>query len=286
MQKKSGFTRTRIAPTPSGYLHLGNVYSFSITAALARETGARILLRIDDLDQARVRREYVEDIFDTLEFLELPWDEGPRTYAEYVDRYSQVYRMPLYAEALQQLRQQGHVFACECSRSVLSANSSTAGYGGTCRNKGLSLDAPACSWRIDTLGTDLPPSMQDFVVRRRDGAPAYQLASVVDDVHDGVDLIVRGEDLWESTQGQIHLAKLLGYDSFVSAAFHHHSLLTDWEGKKLAKSSGATSIQYLRKNGRTREQIYQLAGQLAGVQQPISSWQQLGASMLSYVTKN
>src|SRR5579863_6846848 len=106
------FDKTRIAPTPSGFLHLGNVLSFAITAAIAEKTGAKILLRIDDLDRDRVNREYVEDIFDTLNFLQIPWDEGPRNYKEYESEYSQLYRMDLYQVALQQLKDSGQVFAC------------------------------------------------------------------------------------------------------------------------------------------------------------------------------
>src|ERR1700722_17238392 len=98
------FNRTRIAPTPSGYLHLGNVLSFALTAALARRTGAGILLRIDDLDRGRVSKDYVEDIFETLRFLEIPWDEGPRDFIDYQRVYTQLRRMQLYQEALQQLR--------------------------------------------------------------------------------------------------------------------------------------------------------------------------------------
>jgi glutamyl-tRNA synthetase len=89
------FTRTRIAPTPSGYLHLGNALSFALTAAIARSTGAKILLRIDDLDQQRVNLAYVQDVFDTLNFLEIPWDEGPRNVIEYHDEWSQMRRMDM-----------------------------------------------------------------------------------------------------------------------------------------------------------------------------------------------
>lgn len=81
--QKTSFTRTRIAPTPSGFLHLGNAFSFALTASLARKTGAKILLRIDDLDHQRIQQQYVQDIFDTLHFLEIPWDEGPLNYDEY-----------------------------------------------------------------------------------------------------------------------------------------------------------------------------------------------------------
>jgi len=280
------FIRTRIAPTPSGYLHLGNVFSFALTAALAKRSGAQILLRIDDLDYTRVKREYVEDIFHTLEFLKIPWHEGPRNYREYKQTYSQTYRLPLYEEALQQLRQQGRVFACGCSRATLFARHPDGIYTGTCRNRGLSLDDPTCSWRIDTSGVALPPHMQYFVVRKRDGFPAYQLASVVDDVHFAVDLIVRGEDLRESTQAQIYLAGLLGYDSFVSTTFYHHNLLKDFAQGKLSKSSGATSVQYLRKQGKTAEDIYRKITQLAGLERQVSSWEEMEASIPVGLIKN
>jgi Glutamyl- and glutaminyl-tRNA synthetases len=280
------FIRTRFAPTPSGYLHLGNVFSFAITAALARRSGARILLRIDDLDQARVKRSYVEDVFDTLAFLKFPWDEGPKNYLDYKQMYSQIHRMTLYEEALQQLRRQGRIFACECSRSALLANHPEGVYTGTCRNKGIPLDDSGYNWRINTSDVELPPAMQYFVVRKRDGFPAYQLASVVDDVYYGVDLIVRGEDLRESTQAQRYLAGLLGYDSFMSTTFYHHVLLTDTASQKLSKSSGATSIQYLRRQGQTPADIYRKIGQVAGLQTTVSSWEQLAASIPDNLIKN
>lgn len=280
------FTRTRFAPTPSGYLHLGNVFSFALTAALATQSGARILLRIDDLDHTRVKRNYIEDVFKTLAFLKLPWDEGPRNCLDYQQRYSQIQRMDLYEDALLRLRQQGRLFACECSRSALFARHPEGVYTGTCSNKGISLDDPGYNWRINTSGAALPPGMQYFIVRKRDGFPAYQLASVVDDVHYGVDLIVRGDDLRESTQAQLYLAGLLGYDSFVSAGFYHHALLMDTAHEKLSKSAGATSIQYLRKQGQTAEDVFRKVGQLARLQEPVFSWEQLAASIPDNLIKN
>src|SRR5882757_2581728 len=96
MSLQPSFRKTRIAPTPSGFLHLGNVLSFAITVALARKKGAKILLRIDDLDRERVEGRFVEDIFETLHFLEIPWDEGPGDLHEYETRFSQVHRMDVY----------------------------------------------------------------------------------------------------------------------------------------------------------------------------------------------
>src|SRR6185312_6440352 len=103
---KMHFKKTRIAPTPSGFLHLGNAYSFALTAALAGKYGARILLRIDDLDRERVQKQYVQDIFDTLNFLEIPWHEGPRNMDEYEKQYSQIHRLDLYRQTLDMLQQQ------------------------------------------------------------------------------------------------------------------------------------------------------------------------------------
>src|SRR5687768_5857036 len=111
------FRRTRIAPTPSGFLHLGNVLSFALTAAIARKRGARILLRIDDMDRDRVQPDYIDDIFEVLRFMGLPWEEGPKDAAEFLQRFSQQHRLPLYEAALQQLEKKGQVFACTCSRA-------------------------------------------------------------------------------------------------------------------------------------------------------------------------
>ncbi|SEK22234.1 glutamate--tRNA ligase family protein [Parapedobacter koreensis] len=269
------FVRTRIAPTPSGYLHLGNVFSFAMTAMLARRHGARILLRIDDLDKERVKREYVEDIFDTLDFLELPWDEGPKNYHDYQTVYSQVHRMALYQDALSALREKGAVFACECSRSALLQEHPQGIYKGKCKDKGLSLEALGYNWRMLTPVGTLPPTMDYFVVRKKDGIPAYQLASLVDDVYYGVDLVVRGADLWESTLAQRYLAELLGYGSFLAATCYHHALLKADANEKLSKSAGATSIQYLRTQGKHRRDIYALMGKMLGLAYPITHWKDL-----------
>src|SRR5579872_4577988 len=113
------YRKTRIAPTPSGFLHVGNILSFSLTAAMARDNGASILLRIDDLDRERANPEYVEDIFETLHFLDIPWDEGPAAATDFERHYSQLYRMALYEKALARLKAANAVFACACSRAQL-----------------------------------------------------------------------------------------------------------------------------------------------------------------------
>ncbi len=272
--------RTRLAPTPSGYLHLGNAFSFALTAAMAKRSGARILLRIDDLDRARIKRAYVEDIFDTLAYLEIPWNEGPRDYREYETVYAQVHRLPLYDDALRRLRERDAIFACDCSRSSLMQRHPQGYYTGTCKHRGLPLDGAGYSWRVDTSTAAIPAAVRDFVVRKKDGFPAYQLASVVDDVHFGVDLIVRGMDLQESTQAQLYLADLLGYVGFTQATFHHHGLLTVQGNEKLSKSAGATSIQALRREGMRKADAYRLIGQHVGLAEPVSDWETLGNAVL------
>jgi glutamyl-tRNA synthetase len=257
-----------------------------LTAGLARRLGARILLRIDDLDSKRVEQEYVEDIFDTLEFLSIPWDEGPRNKVEFERSWSQSLRMALYQQALQDLRRKEVLFACACSRAQIARESADGAYPGTCRDKGLSLDMPDVAWRVRTDAqteltmrmTDgsfrqsqltetswtgsLDKSMNDFVVRKKDGLPAYQLTSLVDDLYYEVDLIVRGQDLWPSTLAQLYLAQLLpGGLAFSNSIFHHHVLFTDADGSKLSKSAGATSIQFLRQQGKSPSEIFGMMGQ-------------------------
>ncbi|NDC40304.1 MAG: tRNA glutamyl-Q synthetase [Chitinophagia bacterium] len=268
---------TRLAPTPSGYLHLGNIYSFLETVRFARQEGARILLRIDDLDHERAQTNYVADIFDTLHYLDITWHEGPRNVADFYTQYSQALRQPLYHNSLQYLADSQLVFACTCSRTdVLRAHPGGI-YTGACLHKGLPLDTPDAAWRLNTdralnialatvnegtITAQLPDSMRYFIVRRKDGLPAYQLASVADDLHFGVHLIVRGEDLWDSTIAQLYLARLAGWDAFGEVRFHHHPLLSAGDGQKLSKSKGATSVQYLRKAGWTASDILNHIAQL------------------------
>jgi glutamyl-tRNA synthetase len=314
MDKTPSFNKTRIAPTPSGYLHLGNVLSFALTAALARQTGAGILLRIDDLDRGRVSRDYVEDIFNTLNFLGIPWDEGPRNLGEYEREYTQLRRMDLYREALSQLREEGKLFACTCSRTQVLRDSTDGGYAGTCRNKGIPLDTEGCIWRIRTeaageigvkgiaeaaggkeIRAALPVEMTDFVVRKRDGFPAYQLTSVIDDLYYGIDLVVRGEDLWPSTLAQQWLAGELGRGAFREIHFYHHALLmetggspvermgdapTGAGGAKLSKSAGATSVRYLRGQGGQPADLYPMIVRMLGMDFQAGSWEELAAGVM------
>lgn len=223
-----------------------------------------MLLRIDDLDRNRVNQDYVQDVFDTLQFLGIDYDEGPRNLQEFETEWSQVHRMGIYQTYLDQLSEERLVYACVCSRTQIQ--------NCTCRNKNLPLDTPESNWRLLTgktnvhvktlneglLTTTLPEEMYDFVVRKKDGYPAYQLASFADDLHFGVDLIVRGQDLWPSTIAQCYLAQVLGKPDFLNSTFHHHPLLMEGGDKKLSKSAGATSIKYLRESGKTAEEIFRI----------------------------
>jgi len=280
------FRKTRIAPTPSGFLHIGNVLSFSLTASMARDTGASVLLRVDDLDRDRVEPAFVQDIFETLRFLDIPWDEGPVDTGDFEQNWSQVRRMELYDRALGVLRASGMVYACSCSRAQLANLGGDGGYPGTCREKGLSLDGPDVNWRLRTEGRELPVEMRDFVVRKKNGFPAYQLTSVMDDIHFGVDLIARGEDLLPSTLAQLYLADVLLVAGmaeaavFKTTAFFHHALLAE-NGEKLSKSAGSTSIQYLRRQGASPTDIFSLIARSVEWEEPVADLYQLATLLFA-----
>lgn len=274
------FKLTRFAPTPSGFLHLGNLYSFLVTKALAEKTGAKILLRIDDLDRDRYRTEYVQDIFDTLDFMEISYDQGPKTIQEFEQEWSQIHRMNNYLEAIEQIRDKNLVFACECTRKKIQQLDSSGYYLGHCQVRNIPLERNETCWRMDTFDTGfikiktysegeksytLPEDSAFFIVRKKDKLPAYQLTSLIDDVNYGLDLIVRGNDLLGSTLDQQILSNGLGLNSFQEATFHHHPLVKGPKNKKLSKSEGATSIQFLRKEGKKPTDIYQILGEMLGV---------------------
>ncbi len=282
--------KTRLAPTPSGYLHMGNILSFAITAYLAKKEDTKIFLRTDDIDRERTRKEYIADISETLNFLEIAWDKGPRNAEEFEETYSQRHRMPLYLDALRQLNDKGKVYACTCPRSSAEFC--------ICQDVKIPLDAKGVCWRlIANPGEKLPVSgisgainsiralpkeMLNFIVRKKDGFPSYQLTSVVDDLFYGVDMIVRGEDLWASTIAQHKLALSLGKDDdFDNIGFYHHPLIKDASGEKLSKSAGATSIHYLRESGKSPEGIYSIIAEAFGIDKGVSNWQELGEAVVN-----
>ena len=249
---------TRFAPTPSGFLHEGNLANFMLVALLAKSEGLRIRLRIDDLDRSRFREAYLHDIFDVLNGVGLVWDEGPRDPADFLGGYSQHLRLNLYEQYLSELRRRGLVYACRCTRSARGNAGSFC--ASDCAQRRLSLDDPDLVWlcRIDPgfeaavhdhSGSVLRYSLLDrgigdFVVRRRRESasgrclPSYQLASVADDVLYGTSLIVRGVDLFDSSLMQLWLAYCLDLIAFTSVHFVHHDLLLNAAQQKLSKSTG------------------------------------------------
>lgn len=230
----------------------------------------------------------VPDILDTLNFLEIPWHEGPRNMEEY-EAYSQFSRMGMYYAALERLKDEGRVFACTCSRTDVQRINADHTYPGTCRHKNLPVDTPGACWRLITdehkdlvvqtisgaVQATLPNAMRDFIVRRRDGLPGYQLTSLLDDIYFGIDLVVRGQDLWDSSLTQLCLSEVLGTDKFADTIFYHHPLLMAVDGSKLSKSGGATSVHYLRKEGKSREDILAMVAAIAGVVVQPKSWEEL-----------
>lgn len=266
--------RSRIAPTPSGFLHAGNGLNFILTWALTRACGGKLLLRIDDLDKARYRQEYVEDIFATLEWLGIDYDEGPNSVADFEQNWSQHHRIAHYEQLLNTLRAGELLFACSCSRKEIRNISPDGRYPNTCVERSLSFDAENIAWRIVPPEPEATVEVRDyqegfqahsleqldaFVVRQKNELPAYQIASLADDLYFGINLIVRGKDLWTSTLSQMHLANLLQQGDFTNCCFLHHPLMRDPDGEKMSKSAGANALKSWRAEGRTPAFLYQMA---------------------------
>jgi len=233
---------TRIAPTPSGFLHEGNLVNFLLTQRLALEVGAGIALRIDDLDVFRMRPEYVEDIFRCLEWLGIEWQQGPHSMAEYETLPAPEERAEHYFERLESMIAAGlPAFVCACSRRDLGRD---ARCEKGCAEKRLKLKEgkTAARARVPESEPELRAAMGDFVVWRREDLPAYQLQSLIDDEEMGVTHIVRGEDLADSTLAQRYMAQFIPDSQFLSADIRHHALITSDAGEKLSKSQGTARL--------------------------------------------
>lgn len=273
--------RSRIAPTPSGYLHIGNAMNFVRTWLIVRKAGGKLRLRIDDIDAPRARPEYIDDIFRTLEWMGLDWDEGPRTADEHTAQYSQALRATRYNEIIAQLINTANVFACTCSRKDVATC--------TCKPKNLALDTTDSALRITTpeapIMVDdmregvrpvyLQNEMKDFVIRRKDGIAAYQVASLADDLDYDINLIVRGADLLTSTAAQLYLAQLLDAGRFAKTTFYHHELLHDLTGEKLSKSAGSFSLKVMRERDTTPEKLFMQLSKLMGLKYSCTSLQMM-----------
>lgn len=276
--------RSRLAPSPTGALHVGNARTFLLTWLHVRAAGGTLLLRIDDLDGPRVKRGAQQGAIEDLRWLGLDWDEGEGVLV-------QSERAAVYDDALGRLVRAGLAYPCVCTRSeVESAASAPHGlegprYPGTCRGRFASREAAAretgrpVAMRFvvepgavafdDILfgaqAFDVAAETGDFVVRKSNGTAAYQLATVVDDAESGVDLVVRGADLLPSTARQILLQRALGLPR---PAYLHLPLVVGPDGRRLAKRHGDTSLRALREAGWTPEGLVARIGATAGLCRP------------------
>lgn len=240
---------TRYAPAPTGWLHLGHV----LNAEYVWTSGADVILRIEDHDRERCRPEYEAGILEDLDWLGYLADFPPVRQSE---------RDAIYREAVDVLARSGLVYACNCSRKEIEAGLTELLYSGRCRDRGLPL-TDGVGWRVrmdpgvetfvdGILGPqEQDPSQQcgDLLIRDRLGNWTYQFAAAVDDFRQGIDLVIRGEDLLPSTGRQIRLARLLGRER--PAMFRHHPLIMKSPDQKLSKSDGDTGIRDLRARGWT-----------------------------------
>ena len=277
--------RSRIAPTPSGFLHQGNGMNFVLTWLLTKNGNGILRLRIDDLDAPRINNEYIEDVFRTLEWLGIEWEEGPQAPGEHLKYFSQQLRIDRYNELIRQLEGKDSLFICNCSRKAIQEQSKDGQYPGTCRGKSLQLDSDTsmrliipspCNvivndMRAQEINIDLYNVMRDPVIRRRDGIPAYHIASIADDIDHGVNLTVRGADLLESTAAQLYISQILSAKQFLGTKFYHHPLIEDDNGNKLSKSAGSTSLKAWRERGAKREEFYLMMSRLLNAAEPASS---------------
>lgn len=292
----SATTVGRFAPSPTGRMHLGNVYTALISWLAAKSVGGRWILRIEDLDPQRSRLEYARQIEDDLRWLGLEWDEGGLDDRGPHAPYSQSHRSDIYEAALERLRNSGLIYPCRCTRADLNASSAPHAsdgrriYAGTCRPANMppfphsdkAIEHPAATRLYvpdrpisftDTIfgpqTVNLAQECGDFVLRRADGAWAYQLAVVVDDADMGVNQIVRGADLLASAAQQDYLREILGLPP---VQYAHLPLICNAEGRRLSKRDPELDMAHLRTK-QSPQQIIGLTAHLAGLKQdsaPIS----------------
>jgi glutamyl-Q tRNA(Asp) synthetase len=259
--------RTRFAPAPTGHLHLGHVVNAAYVWGLARARGGRVVLRVEDHDRGRSRPAFEEAIVEDLDWLGFVPDEGRHPVHRQSDTTER------YEAALARLVAADRVYACDCPRRRVGG----APYDGRCRTRGLTprpdvglrvrLDPGEETFVDDRLGPQRQvPADQcgDLLVRDRHGNWTYQFAVTVDDLADGITLVVRGEDLLDSTGRQIALGRLLGRTA--PPAWYHHTLVRKATGEKLSKAAGDTGIRDLRAAGAAPAAVIGQAAHAAGLQ--------------------
>lgn len=274
----------RFAPSPSGRMHLGNIYTAVMSWLSVKSRDGKWILRIEDLDPQRSKPEYACCIEEDLQWLGLQWDEGGLEGIGDKGPYVQSRRHHIYEDALSRLKATGMCYSCRCSRADIMAtrapheSDGRVIYKGTCRPSFLPSiyqNIPGSAVRIavpdedisftDTIRgkqiVNLASQCGDFVLRRADGAWAYQLAVVVDDALMGVTEVMRGEDLLLSTAQQIYLYRLLG---FRPPLFAHLPLVCNSQGVRLSKRDSSLSMEYLRRNN-TPQQILGTVAHMASL---------------------
>ncbi|MDX1930319.1 MAG: tRNA glutamyl-Q(34) synthetase GluQRS, partial [Pirellulaceae bacterium] len=263
----------RLAPSPTGALHLGNARSFLLAWLSVRRQGGKLLMRIEDIDSPRVKPWAREQTFEDLRWLGLDWDWGPDVGGPHAS-YIQTARIDRYREVLQQLCDAKVIYPCTCTRREVAEAASAphekpltdlqplegAIYPGTCRTRTVPevhaefawrwrFQPGLVSWNDGVLGHQVAnPERQlgDFVIGKSDSTPAYQLAVVVDDHDMGVTEIVRGSDLVPSTYRQLAILTHLGWSA---PKYFHVPLMVGTDGRRLAKRHGDTRLSYFRERG-------------------------------------
>lgn len=259
---------SRFAPSPTGRLHLGHAYSALLAQDLARVQGGQFVLRIEDIDETRCRPEFVDNILEDLQWLGILWD-GPVLV--------QSTRRAAYQAALDRLIEAGLAYKCWCTRAEIAAAAGAPQgdqpvYPGTCRGRADPGDGRPFCWRLDhqqavrRVGTlswqdakagsvlARPELLGDVVIARKDAGTSYHIAVVVDDAAQGVTDIVRGEDLFEATHIHRLLQALL---DLPVPTYHHHRLILDGSGERLAKRRNSETLADLRAKGITPEKLIQ-----------------------------
>lgn len=278
--------RTRFAPSLTGYLHLGHVLHLLYVWKIAQSREADVLCRMEDHDRSRARPDYEPSIFETLDWLGFVPDSGMVRFDPAPSVFRQSDGAAHYESVLETLRQRGWVYGCACSRKQIAAAQSAGAhelcYSGTCCEKNLPLAGHTVRLRIpegDVVFDDLALGEQrqnprnqcgDFSLRDRQGQWTYQFACVCDDIRQGIDLVVRGEDILFSTARQIQLFKMLAAPV---PQYYHHPLLCDAAGKKLSKRQRSESVTQLREAGASAEEIIgraAWAGRLIPTDRPLS----------------
>jgi glutamyl/glutaminyl-tRNA synthetase len=272
--------RGRLAPSPTGYLHLGHARTFWTAQERARTNGGILVLRNEDMDAQRFKLEFVAAMIEDLRWFGFEWSEGPDCGGPFAP-YNQSERLQFYRAALENLLAGGFIYPCTCSRKDIAhaaraphaADDDEPLYPGTCRYKSPSTinsqPSTPFNWRFrvpdgETVSfTDghfgpqqfvAGKDFGDFVVWRHDDVPSYQLAVVVDDAAMQITEVVRGADLLKSTARQLLLYQALG---LTPPAFHHCPLMTDDAGVRLAKRHDALSLRSLRNSGANPETLRQ-----------------------------